>query len=92
MLHRSIESMCDNPAPSQPAPSMISLARYAALPSLATAPAIAASLLGRLPIGIAGLAILMLAQNEQRLFRTGGAAAACYVAGLAAVAPLLGRA
>jgi MFS family permease len=71
---------------------VISLARYSALlaqPALRSA--IAASVLGRLPIGIAGLAILMLAQDSTGSFGTGGAVAACYVAGLAAVAPLLGR-
>ena len=51
----------------------------------------AASVLGRLPIGITGLAILMLAQDTTGSFGTGGAVAACYVAGLALVAPLLGR-
>ena len=71
---------------------MISLARYSALlgqPALRSA--ILASLLGRLPIGIAGIAILMLAQEATGSFGRGGAVAACYVAGLAAVAPLLGR-
>ncbi len=71
---------------------MISLARYSTLlaqPALRSA--IAASVLGRLPIGISGLAILMLAQDTTGSFGTGGAVAACYVAGLAAVAPLLGR-
>ncbi len=71
---------------------VISLARYAALlgqPALRSA--IAASVLGRLPIGIAGLAILMLAQDTTGSFGTGGAVAASYVAGLAMVAPLLGR-
>jgi MFS family permease len=71
---------------------VISLARYSALlaqPSLRTT--IAASVLGRLPIGISGLAILMLAQDTTGSFGTGGAVAACYVAGLAAIAPLLGR-
>ena len=73
-------------------PTVISLARYAALldqPALRSA--IAASVLGRLPIGIAGLAILMLAQDTTGSFARGGAIAACYVAGLATVAPLLGR-
>ena len=71
---------------------VISLARYSALlgqPALRSA--IIASVLGRLPIGITGLAILMLAQDTTRSFGTGGAVAACYVAGLAVVAPLLGR-
>jgi len=53
--------------------------------------AIAASVLGRLPIGITGLAILMLAQDTSGSFGRGGAVAACYVAGLAIVAPLFGR-
>jgi MFS family permease len=71
---------------------LISLARYRLLlarPSLRSA--IFASVLGRLPIGITGLAILMMAQDTTNSFGTGGAAAACYVAGLASVAPLLGR-
>jgi MFS family permease len=71
---------------------VISLARYSALlakPTLRSA--IAASVLGRLPIGITGLAVLMLAQDISGSFGRGGAVAACYVAGLAAVAPLFGR-
>src|SRR5258706_15031097 len=73
-------------------PPMISLARYSALlarPALRSA--IAASVLGRLPIGITGLAILMLAQDTSGSFGRGRAGAACYVAGLAAVAPPFGR-
>lgn len=71
---------------------VISLARYSAIlaqPDLRSA--IAASVLGRLPIGITGLAILMLAQDTSASFGKGGAVAAFYVAGLAIVAPLLGR-
>ncbi len=71
---------------------MISLARYSTLlaqPALRSA--IVASVLGRLPIGISGLAILMLAQDATGSFGRAGAVAACYVAGLALVAPLLGR-
>ena len=71
---------------------MISLTRYSTLlaqPALRAA--IATSVLGRLPIGITGLAILMLAQDTTSSFGRGGAVAACYVAGLAAFAPLLGR-
>ena len=71
---------------------MISLARYSVLlgqPALRSA--IAASILGRLPIGITGLAILMLAQGTTGSFARGGVIAGCYVAGLAMVAPLLGR-
>ncbi len=71
---------------------MISLARYATLlrqPVLRSA--IATSVLGRLPIGITGLAILILAQHTTGSFARGGMVAACYVAGLATVAPLFGR-
>ncbi|MSQ89461.1 MAG: MFS transporter [Betaproteobacteria bacterium] len=53
--------------------------------------AILASVLGRMPIGITGLAILMLAQHSTGSFAHGGMVAACYVAGLAIVAPLFGR-
>jgi MFS family permease len=71
---------------------VISLTRYSELltqPALRSA--IAASVLGRLPIGITGLAILMLTQDSRGSFGLGGAVAACYVAGLATVAPLFGR-
>jgi len=71
---------------------VISLARYTALltqPALRST--IAASVLGRLPIGITGLAILMLAQDTSGSFGRGGAVAGCYVAGLGTVAPLFGR-
>ena len=71
---------------------MISLARYSTLlerPGLGSL--ILASALGRLPIGIAGLAILLLGQSASGSFALGGIASACYVAGLAAIAPLLGR-
>lgn len=51
----------------------------------------AASLLGRLPIGVTGLAILLLVQTSSGSFALGGAAAGCYVSGLAVVAPMLGR-
>jgi MFS family permease len=49
------------------------------------------SILGRLPIGLTGLAILLLVQISTGSFARGGAAAACYVVGLAAIAPALGR-
>jgi predicted MFS family arabinose efflux permease len=71
---------------------VISLARYSALltqPALRSA--FAASMLGRLPIGIAGLSILMLARDSTGSFGSAGAVAAWYVAGLAATAPILGR-
>ena len=50
------------------------------------------SVLGRLPIGVTGLAILLLVQTATHSFARGGAAAACYVVGLASIAPALGRA
>ncbi len=51
-----------------------------------------ASIPGRLPIGIAGFAILLLVQNKSGSFVTAGVASALYVLGLATVAPLVGRA
>ena len=71
---------------------MFSLARYAALlQPREMRQTIAASMLGRLPIGITGLAILLLVQGATGSFARGGAATACYVLGLATVAPALGR-
>lgn len=71
---------------------MISLTRYAVLLSTPDVrSAVAASVLGRLPIGITGLSLLMLAQSASGSFARGGSTAACYVAGLATLAPLLGR-
>ena len=71
---------------------MISLHRYR---SLFATPGIRgvffASVVGRLPIGMSGLAILLLVQTERGSFAAGGMATGCYVAGLALVAPLLGR-
>ena len=81
---------CENPPPRHP--SMISLARYAALlaaPDLAAT--VLASLIGRLPIGIAGLAILLLAQSTSGSFARAGVTTAGYIAGLATLAPVLGR-
>lgn len=72
--------------------AVISLARYAALLQPRELRQIfAASMLGRLPIGITGLAILLLVQSATGSFIRGGAATGCYVAGLAMVAPALGR-
>jgi predicted MFS family arabinose efflux permease len=71
---------------------MISLDRYAALlqkPDLRRT--FIASIVGRIPIGVSGLAILLLVQGATDSFARGGAAAACYVVGLAALAPLVGR-
>jgi MFS family permease len=76
----------DRPSP------VISLARYATLLQARDVRQIfALSLIGRLPIGITGLAILILVQSATGSFAQGGAATGCYVAGLAALAPLLGR-
>ena len=59
-------------------------------------PAIHATLLasvpGRLPIGIAGFAILLLVQTSSGSFIKAGVASALYVLGLATVSPLIGRA
>lgn len=52
---------------------------------------LAASIVGRLPIGIATLAILLFLQDRTGSFALAGAAAALYVLGLATVAPFLGR-
>jgi MFS family permease len=71
---------------------MISLVRYAALLEPRDLRQLfVASIVGRLPIGISGLAILLLVQTSSGSFARGGAATGCYVAGLAAVAPVLGR-
>jgi predicted MFS family arabinose efflux permease len=71
---------------------MISLARYAnllALPDVLQA--FVSSFIGRIPIGIAGLAILLLVQSVEGSYAQAGLVGATYVAGLAAAAPLLGR-
>ena len=73
-------------------PLVISLSRYTALlKPREMRQTVAASMLGRLPIGITGLAILLLVQTATSSFARGGAATACYVIGLATVAPALGR-
>ena len=73
-------------------PAVISLARYVALlEPREMRKTIAASIIGRLPIGITGLAILLLVQTATDSFSKSGAAAACYVIGLASAAPVLGR-
>ena len=72
---------------------MISLSRYRdvlAHPELRNT--IATSILGRLPIGITGLAILLTVQGSLGSFAAGGVASGAYVFGLALVAPALGRA
>jgi|SRR5688572_448998 len=71
---------------------MISLARYTALLQRDDMrQLLGASLLGRLPIGLTGLAILLLVQTTSGSFAYAGAATGCYVGGLALMAPLLGR-
>lgn len=91
MLRRSNNPPCDNPGPFARL-SVISLARYAALlEPRELKQAFVASMIGRLPIGITGLGILLLVQAASGSFARGGAATACYVIGLATVAPALGR-
>ena len=71
---------------------MISLSRYSTLlerPELRQT--IVASVIGRMPIGILGLAILLATQASSGSFGIAGAVAACYLAGLAVMAPVLGR-
>jgi MFS family permease len=82
--------VCENPRPR--VLPMISFARYArllAIPELTAA--LAASLVGRLPIGITGLSVLLLVKSSSGSFASAGAATACYIAGLAALAPVAGR-
>jgi MFS family permease len=71
---------------------LISLARYSALLEREDFRQLfIASLVGRLPIGVTGLAILILVQGASGSFAQAGAATACYVTGLAAMAPFIGR-
>jgi len=71
---------------------MISLQRYrAAFSSPPLLRTFLISIIGRLPIGVTGLAILLLVQTATGSFARGGFAAGCYVSGLALVAPALGR-
>lgn len=87
MLHRSI---CIGHATI--AAPVISLSRYATLleqPELRKT--IVASVIGRMPIGILGLAILLATRASSGSFGVAGAVAACYLAGLAVMAPVLGR-
>lgn len=72
---------------------MISFRRYAELlaqPEVRHATI--ASLLGRLPVGMAGLAILLLTQSTTGSFASAGTITSAYIAGLALFAPLFGRA
>jgi MFS family permease len=71
---------------------LISLSRYAELFRVEGLRAtLIASIVGRLPIGIATLAILLFLQDRTGSFALAGATAALYVLGLATVAPFLGR-
>jgi MFS family permease len=71
---------------------MISLARYRTLlGDRRLAAAVGTSWVGRLPIGMAVLSILLFVQHAQRSFSLAGIASALYVIGIGAVAPLVGR-
>ena len=71
---------------------MISLKRYRQLFSVPhVAPAVLASVLGRIPMSITGLAILLFVQSKSGSFALAGGVSALYVLGLAVLAPLLGR-
>jgi MFS family permease len=71
---------------------MISFSPYAQLfrqPDMRGA--ILASVVGRLPIGISGLALLLLVQARESSFIDAGLVTSAYLAGLAGIAPLVGR-
>ena len=71
---------------------MISFDRYRALFDVREVrTALTASIVGRLPIGITGLAILLFVQNRSKSFVLAGLASSLYVLGLATIAPFLGR-
>ena len=71
---------------------MISLDRYRrAFSSAPLRRTFLISIVGRLPIGVTGLGILILVQTGTGSFARGGFAAGCYVTGLALAAPALGR-
>ena len=71
---------------------MISLQRYRDLFLLPEVrPVVTASIVARMPIGIAGLAILLFVQTRSSSFAVAGLVSGFYVLGLAAIAPLLGR-
>lgn len=73
--------------------SMLTLSRYATLlakPELKGA--IVASIVGRIPIGMAGLAIMLAVQEASGSFARAGLITAFYIAGLSLLTPLLGRA
>jgi MFS family permease len=71
---------------------MLSLDRYANVlgrPELTGA--IVASIIGRIPIGMGGLAIMLAVQEASGSFGRAGIVTAFYIAGLALLSPLLGR-
>lgn len=71
---------------------MVSLEGYRALFAVPHVGAtLRASVVGRLPIGIAGLSILLFVQGRSNSFVAAGTASALYVLGLGIVAPFLGR-
>src|SRR3972149_10539016 len=71
---------------------MISFERYSALLALPEVKqTFLSSFIGRIPIGIAGLAIPLLVQELTGSYAVAGAVGASYVGGLATAAPLLGR-
>lgn len=53
--------------------------------------AFAVSLLARLPIGMGGLALLLLVQPNEESYASAGFVTSAYIAGLAGAAPVLGR-
>jgi MFS family permease len=56
------------------------------------APLVAASLLGRLPLGMGPLGLVLLLRAQHRSYAVAGAVVAAYSLGIAAANPLLGRA
>ncbi|RPI47316.1 MAG: MFS transporter [Betaproteobacteria bacterium] len=71
---------------------MISLHRYRSLlrePHIGAA--IGASVIGRLPIGMAVLSILLFVQQTEQSFARAGMASAAYVVGIGLAAPFIGR-
>ena len=71
---------------------MLSFSRYrAVLQRSEIRGAIASSILGRLPIGMAGLALMLAAQASTGSFASAGLLTGAYVAGLAILAPWIGR-
>ena len=71
---------------------MIAFGRYARLlrePGVGSS--VLASIVGRLPIGIAAFAIILFVQARSGSFALAGATSACYVLGLGMLAPVVGR-